>query len=73
MKQTTLEIISKRQMHCNGCEHSVVFLLSELDGIEKVEADHKTQRIEINFDPEQVLVSDMQTALANLGYLTVEP
>lgn len=42
MRQVNLEITGNHQMHCLGCERSVEFLLSELEGVEEVEADHKT-------------------------------
>ena len=68
MKQTTLNITGSRRMHCHGCERSVEFLLSDLGGVEQVDADHDTQHIHISFDPAQVAPSDMRAALRDLGY-----
>lgn len=59
-------------LHCSGCESSVRFVLSMLEGIQHVEADHRIQRIDVTYEETKVDRQEIAAELAGLGY-RVEP
>ncbi|MCL4302086.1 MAG: heavy metal translocating P-type ATPase [Anaerolineae bacterium] len=64
----TLKVIGEQTMHCGGCEHSVKFVLGQLPGVQSVEASHKTQQINLTFDPQLLNLEQVHQALDRLGY-----
>lgn len=64
----TLKVMGEQTMHCAGCENSVKFVLGRLPGIQSVEASHKTQQINLTFDPEILNLEQVHQALDRLGY-----
>jgi copper chaperone CopZ len=50
----------------------VKFALKQLPGVQTVEASHKTQLIELNFDPQVVDLKRVQQELNWIGYQVAE-
>lgn len=55
-------------MSCEGCESSIAFALTSLDGVERVEADHATGQVTVLHDPDQISVDAIRTTVADIGY-----
>jgi copper chaperone CopZ len=68
----TLKVTGEQTMHCGGCERTVKFALKQLPGVQTVEASHKTQLIELNFDPQVVDLKRVQQELDWIGYQVAE-
>lgn len=68
----TLKVIGKQTMHCGGCESTVKFTLKQLPGIQKVEASHQTQLIELSFDAQTVTLEQVRQELDWIGYQVAE-
>jgi copper chaperone CopZ len=66
IKQTWI-VEGENTMHCAGCVQTVKFSLSQLEGVEQVEANFRNQEIEVEVNDaethEQVIAE-----LNNLGY-----
>lgn len=58
-------------MKCGGCENTVTTKLSALDGVVTVKASHVDKRVDVEFDPEQVGLEDIEDAIIEAGF-TVE-
>lgn len=63
-----LKVVGNNTMHCGGCENSVKFMLSNLAGVEQVEADHHTQIVRVAYDEDRVDQTHLMQELAHLGY-----
>ena len=48
VQRLNLKVVGEHTMHCAGCECTVQFTLSRLPGVRAVNADHKTQTIEVS-------------------------
>jgi copper chaperone len=59
--------ISVAGMSCNGCEQNVENSLTMLDGVNRVEADHESERVEVVAENE-VSEDDIADAIRNAGY-----
>ena len=68
----TLEVVGDYTIHCGGCENTIQFSLSRLPGVQRVDADRKTQLIEIDLDPDQTNKAEILAALADIGRDAVE-
>ena len=68
----TLKIIGKQTMHCGGCESTVKFALKQLPGIQQVEANYKTQLIDLTLDTEALDVERVYQELNWIGYQVAE-
>ena len=64
----TLKVIGKQMMHCGGCEQTVKFTLNQLPGVQEVEASHKSQQIDLTFDPQVVDIERVHQELDWIGY-----
>lgn len=71
LKTITLEVIGRQQLHCEGCQERVERLLRAVQGVRKVRASARTQRIEVLLDT-AVLAEPATIAerLAEAGYET---
>jgi copper chaperone CopZ len=67
-----LKVIGRQKMRCGGCENTVKFALKQLPGIRQVEASHKTQLLELSFDPQVVDLKRVQQELDWIGYQVTE-
>lgn len=61
-------VIGEDKLHCEGCEQRVGRALKRLDGVREVEANHRSQRIEVEYDPGQVGEEEIRERLDLLGY-----
>jgi len=68
LQTKTLKVIGEQTMHCGGCEHTVKFALNQLPGVQQVEANHKTQHINLTYDPHLLNLEQVHQALDRLGY-----
>ena len=66
-----IETIKSSGMHCNGCEMNAQDLVSELPGVKKVKANHKTGDVKVVFDEKQITVNDIKDKIREAGYKTV--
>jgi copper chaperone len=57
-------------MHCDGCENRVKKVLSEIHGVNKVEADHKSGEVEVRVTP-AASEEEIEEKVADLGYEVV--
>jgi len=55
-------------MSCSGCEGAVTRVLSKVDGVESVTADHTVNMVGVTFDPEKVTPSVIRQEIEGLGY-----
>jgi len=60
--------IKTNGMHCGGCEANASDTLMDLDGVQKVKADHKKSVIEVKYDDKKVSVEDLKKAIISAGY-----
>lgn len=73
MKNMTFEVVGSNKMHCGGCESAVKFVLSDLPGVQDVQATHTNQHIVIQYDETQVLERALiLEELDQLGYQVKE-
>ncbi len=54
VKSITLKLIGEPTMHCGGCARSIQYAIRRVPGVRQVEADHKTQQIDLTFDAERM-------------------
>ena len=62
-----IEVLDKG-IHCGGCETRIQSVLTKVPGVEMVNANHKTQKVELSLDPEVVSLQDVKEKLEDLGY-----
>ena len=67
-KRVELKVVGDRSIHCSGCESTVKFMLSRIPGLQEVEADHQTQLIQFEFDPELADLEKVKAELEWIGY-----
>lgn len=68
MKELRLEI---NGMMCGGCENRVKNALSEIDGVENVEADYTTGIVIINSEKD-LDITKIKEKIMDIGYEIVE-
>ncbi len=66
-----LKVVGEQTIHCGGCESAIRMSLSQLSGVKKVKADHKTQLVEVSADVEQTDPEAVRARLDWMGYQTV--
>ena len=59
--------ISVAGMSCNGCEQNVKNALQNLNGVNRVEADHEADTVELVAE-DDVADDDIEAAIENAGY-----
>ncbi|MBI5147017.1 MAG: copper-translocating P-type ATPase [Thaumarchaeota archaeon] len=67
-KQTVLKIGG---MHCAGCVNSIQNYVSKLDGVKKCEVNLASQKALLEFDPNVVDLSKIESAVRTSGYSVV--
>jgi copper chaperone CopZ len=55
-------------MTCGRCEQAVTRVLSNVDGVESVTADHTVSMVGVTFDPERVTPTVIRQQIEGLGY-----
>lgn len=68
MNTISLTVIGEQTIHCGGCERTVKLALSQLLGVQQVEASHKTQQITLIVDPQRLNLEQIRQELDRLGY-----
>ena len=69
-KSIAFEVIGNQRLHCESCEQRVERLLKAVEGVGKVRAQARNQRIEILFDPAALEATAIAERLATAGYET---
>lgn len=65
MTDATLKVSG---MSCMHCKHAVESAVRALPGIEKVEAKVRENKVEVTYDPSQVSLEQIATAIEDAGY-----
>ena len=65
-----LDVVGEHTMHCGGCERTIEFTLALMAGVDKVNADQKTQHIEVHLSDDALDTAAIQAELEWLGYET---
>ena len=69
-KSVTFEVTGKQQLVCEGCEQRVERSLKALEGVGKVRAQARKQRIEVLFDASVLEPTAIVERLREAGYET---
>ena len=64
MKHRTLSVLG---MTCTGCEEKVEDMLKEMRGVKRVEADHQSGLIDLEYDLRTVILADIEAKVEALG------
>ena len=70
LKSITLEVIGDQRIVCGGCEERIENLLKNLEGVDKVRAKSRSQRVEVLFDATRLDADTIAQRLGNAGYQT---
>jgi copper chaperone CopZ len=65
MKKETIKTVG---MHCSGCEMNAREFVSELPGVKKVQANHKTGEVKVEFDEKLATVESIKAKIVEAGY-----
>ncbi|MFD2759644.1 copper chaperone CopZ [Lentibacillus juripiscarius] len=63
--QTTLDV---KGMTCGHCESAVKGALEGLDGVQAVEVNLGSGKVDVTYDDAKVTVADMREAVEDQGY-----
>lgn len=69
-KSITLEVVGDQRIVCEGCEQRIESLLKALQGVGKVRAQARNQRIEVLFDTATLDFATIAQRLSEAGYET---
>ena len=61
------QTISVTGMSCNGCEQNVETALRNLDGVNRVDADHEADTVDVVLE-DGVSGNDVNVAIEQVGY-----
>ncbi len=64
-------ILNVKGMMCEGCENRVQNVLGNIDGVERVNADHKNGKVSITLNKE-VEQSIIEEAIDDIGYEVIK-
>jgi copper chaperone CopZ len=64
----TEETFTVGHIYCGGCERTIRTLLGDVDGVEEVLADHRTNTVAVTYDPARVPRERVVAELAEIGY-----
>jgi Cu+-exporting ATPase len=70
VEQVSLKV-GDNAIHCAGCESRIELILKKQPGVLSVKADHKTQKVQVELNPEQTSEQLIRDKLAAIGYETV--
>ena len=59
-----------RGVHCAGCEARIESVLARVPGGAEVKADHRTQKVRLILDPDDVSIQELIERLESLGFRT---
>ncbi len=68
--ETTLEraTLTAPDISCGHCVAAIKEAVGELTGVDRVEADVETRRVDIAYDPARVSLGQIEAALDEAGY-----
>jgi len=69
-KSVTFEVIGDQRLVCEGCEERVENALKNLQGVRKVRAHSRNQRIDVLFDATSLDASAIAEFIDKVGYQT---
>lgn len=72
LEKITLEVTDAQTIHCGSCEKAVWRALSQLPGVRRVEASHRTQRIKLALDGGRSTLDEVRHRLEWMGYTARE-
>lgn len=55
-------------MKCGGCENTIVTKVSAITGVKSVKASHKDKRVDIEFDPAQTDLDEIEDVISDAGF-----
>jgi len=55
-------------MKCGGCEKTVTEKLSALGGVLSVKASHQEKRVDVEFDPADIDLDEIEDAIIEAGF-----
>lgn len=55
-------------MSCDGCATRVRTALEAVAGVDRAEADHEADAVDVHYDPASAEVDDLRRAIAEAGY-----
>jgi copper chaperone CopZ len=58
-------------MTCSGCERAIQRVVTNLKGVSTAKADLATSTVSVEYDPGQVTVDKIKSAVSTLGYKIV--
>ncbi|MBF0738492.1 copper chaperone CopZ [Staphylococcus arlettae] len=64
----TTETIQVEGMSCDHCKQAVEGALTKLSGVSTAKVDLTAGNVQIDYDNEQVEVTDMKSAIEDQGY-----
>jgi len=68
LKAITFEVVGDQQLMCEGCEQRVERALTTLQGVNKVRATARNQRIEVLFDTTRLDAAALADQISRAGY-----
>ena len=70
LKSITFEVIGDQRLGCEGCEQRVERTLKTVEGVDKVRANARNQRIEVLFDAAKLNAAAIAEGIGKTGYQT---
>ena len=70
LKSITFEVIGGQQLACEGCEQRVERALKEQQGVQRVRANARNQRIEVLFEAATLDANVLAERIRKAGYQT---
>ncbi len=64
----TTETFDVGHINCTSCERTIRTLLGEVEGVEDVAADHRTNTVQITYDDARVTQDTLVAELTDIGY-----
>lgn len=61
-------VLTVTGMKCGGCETNISDKLKTLDGILSVSASHKDNKVEVEFDPSQTDIDEIEDTIIDIGF-----
>lgn len=55
-------------MHCASCASIITKKISKLSGVEHIDVNPGTEKVELNFDSEKISIHEMNKTIEPLGY-----
>lgn len=60
--------IQVKEIHCEGCEHTITTAFSSLDGVLRTTASSKTNEVKVSYDEAKIDETGLRAKLSEVGY-----